>query len=195
MSARRLPEFERFIQDVRAAWAAETDVAARMKKTAELLKELVDNSTMREHSVNWPSTDGHKNLVLYHDPDFKFIVNAVVRIKGAQGQAHDHAHSWTAYGVLAGKEKMERFRCVEDRRGEGYVKIELESVAEGGPGTVDLVRPFEIHSEKGALDGRSVAVIVRSEQVAGTALQGRYDIQTGKYFQGEGPTQVPFEVV
>ena len=54
--------------------------------------------------------------------------------------------------MLAGKEKMERFRCVEDRRGEGYVKIELESVAEGGPGTVDLVPPFEIHSEKGALE-------------------------------------------
>ena len=195
MTAQRLPEFEKFIQDIRAAWAAQNDTATRMKKTAELLKGLVNNQTMREHCKNWPSTDGHKNLVLYHDPDYGFIVNAVVRIEGAQGRAHDHAHSWTAYGVLAGKEKMERFRCLEDRRGEGYVKIELEIVTEGGAGTVDLVPPFEIHSEKGALDGRSVAVIVRSEQVAGKTLQGRYDLQTGKYFQGEGPTQVPFEVV
>lgn len=195
MTAQRLPAFERFIQRVRAAWAAENDTAARMEKTAELLKALVDDETMREHSNNWPSTDGHKNLVLYADPDFGFVVNAVVRIQGTQGRAHDHAHSWTAYGVLAGKERMERFRCVEDRRGEGYVKIELESVAEGGPGTVDLVPPFEIHSEKGALNGRSVAVIVRSEQVAGKTLQGRYDLQTGEYFQGEGPTLVQFEVV
>ena len=84
MTAQRLPAFENFIQDVRAAWAAESDTAARMKKTAELLKELVDDQTMREHCRNWPSTDGHKNLVLHHDQDFGFIVNAVVRMKGTQ---------------------------------------------------------------------------------------------------------------
>jgi predicted metal-dependent enzyme (double-stranded beta helix superfamily) len=187
--------FEKFIQDLRAAWAEVPDLESRMKKTAQLLERLVRNSTLREHSKNWPSTDGHKNLLLYEDPEYGFVINAVVRVSGAQGRAHDHAIAWTAYGVLDGKEKMERFRCLEDRRSEGYAKIELESVTEGSAGKVDLVPPFEVHSEKGALDGRSVAVIVRSERLVGRALQGRYDLATGKYFQGEGPTQVPFEIV
>jgi predicted metal-dependent enzyme (double-stranded beta helix superfamily) len=195
MPTNRLPAFEKFIQDIRTAWAALPDTETRMKKTAELLKTLVADQTMREHCKNWPSTDGHKNLLLYEDPDYGFAINAVVRVQGAQGRAHDHAHSWTAYGVLDGMEKMERFRCLEDRRKEGYVKIELQSISESGAGTVDLVPPFEVHAEKGALNGRSVAVIVRSERVAGKVLQGRYDVETGKYFRGEGPTNVPFEVV
>jgi mRNA interferase MazF len=40
----------------------------------------------------------------------------------------------------------------------------------------------------------SVAVIVRSERVAGKTLQGTLHSQMGKDFQGEGPTQVQFEV-
>jgi predicted metal-dependent enzyme (double-stranded beta helix superfamily) len=195
MATNRLPAFEKFIQDIRAAWAALPDTETRMGKTAELLKTLVADQTMRAHCKNWPSTDGHKNLLLYEDPDYGFAINAVVRVAGAQGRAHDHAHSWTAYGVLDGQEKMERFRAIEDRRKEGYVKIELQSISESGAGTVDLVPPFEVHAEKGALNGRSVAIIVRSERVAGKVLQGRYDPETGKYFQGEGPTNVPFEVV
>lgn len=195
MAGQRLPVFDKFIQDIRAAWAAVPDTQTRMERTADLLRGLVNDPAMQQHCKSWPSTDGHKNLLLYEDPDYGFAINAVVRVEGAQGRAHDHAHSWTAYGVLDGKEKMERFRCLEDRRKDGYVKIELQSVSESGAGTVDLVPPFDIHAEKGALNGRSVAVIVRSERVAGKVLQGRYDVETAKYFQGEGPTNVPFEVV
>ena len=194
MAANRLSVFEKFIHDVRSAWQQTPELEPRMKKTAELLKGLVADDGLRRHSKSWPSTDGHKNLLLYEDPDYGFVINAVVRVQGAQGRAHDHAGAWTAYGVLDGKEKMERFRCLEDRRSEGYARIELESVSEGTAGTVDLVPPYEVHSEKGALAGRSVAVIVRSERLVGKTLQGRYDLQTGKYFQGEGPTQVPFEI-
>ena len=118
MATNRLPAFEKFIQDIRAAWAALPDTETRMGKTAELLKTLVADQTMRAHCKNWPSTDGHKNLLLYEDPDYGFAINAVVRVAGAQGRAHDHAHSWTAYGVLDGQEKMERFRAIEDRRKE-----------------------------------------------------------------------------
>ena len=40
----------------------------------------------------------------------------------------------------------------------------------------------------------SVAVIVRSERLVGKTLQGRYDAKTDKFEQGQGPTQVPFEL-
>src|ERR1051325_5147973 len=145
--ANRLPVFEKFIHDARAAWAELPDDESRMKRIKLLLEKFVNEPSVREHSKNWPSTDGHKNLLLYEDPDYGFAINAVVRVQDAQGRAHDHAHSWTAYGVLDGQEKMERFRCVEDRRKEGYVKIELQSISESGGGTVDLVPPFEVHGE------------------------------------------------
>ena len=189
----RLPVFERFIREMRAAWAELPDTESRMKKTAQLLERLVKDPTLREHSRSWPSTEGHRNLLFYEDPDYHFVVNGVVRTPGRQGGIHDHAHAWTAYGVLDGTEKLERYRRLDDGRKEGYAEIDLESVSEGVPGKVDLVPPYAIHSEKGG-PGRSVAVIVRSERLVGRALQGRYDFEKQKFTQGQGPTQVPFEI-
>ena len=193
-TTKRLPAFEKFIQDVRAAWAELHDTEVRMKRVKLLLEGLVKNATMKEHSKNWPSTEGHKNLLLYEDPDYQFVVNAVVRTPGRDGRIHDHAHAWTAYGVLDGTERLERYRRIDEGKREGYALLELESLTEGCPGKVDLVPPFAIHSEKGG-PTRSVGVIVRSERLVGRTLQGRYDAKADRFSQGEGPTQVPFEVV
>jgi predicted metal-dependent enzyme (double-stranded beta helix superfamily) len=193
-TTKRLPAFEKFIQDVRAAWAELHDTEVRMKRVKFLLEGLVKDATMKEHSKNWPSTEGHKNLLLYEDPDYQFVVNAVVRTPERDGRIHDHAHAWTAYGVLDGTERLERYRRIDEGKREGYALLELESLTEGYPGKVDLVPPFAVHSEKGG-PTRSVGVIVRSERLVGRTLQGRYDAKTDRFSQGEGPTQVPFEVV
>jgi predicted metal-dependent enzyme (double-stranded beta helix superfamily) len=189
----RLPAFERFIQDVREAWAELPDTEQRMKRVKILLQGLVKDSTIQAHSKTWPSTEGHKNLLLYEDPDYQFVINAVVRTPGRDGRIHDHAHAWTAYGVLDGMERLERYRRIDDGKKEGYALIELESLTDGDAGKVDLVPPFAIHSEKGG-PTRSVAVIVRSERLVDRTLQGRYDARTNTYDQSEGPTQVPFEI-
>jgi len=192
--SKRLPIFEKFIQDARAAWAELPDTEARMKRIKVLLEKLVNDPVMKEHSKDWPSTEGHKNLLLYEDPDYGFVVNAVVRTPGRDGRIHDHAHAWTAYGVLDGTERLERYRRVDDGKKESYALLQLESLTAGHPGKVDLVPPYAIHSEKGG-PSRSVAVIVRSERLVGKTLQGRYDGKTDEYHQSQGPTQVPFEVV
>lgn len=190
---KRLPAFEKFIQDVRAVWSELPDTDSRMKRVKVLLAGLVNDPTMKEHAKSWPSTEGHKNLLLYEDRDYQFVVNAVVRTPGRDGRIHDHAHAWTAYGVLHGTERLECYRRIDDGKKPNYALIELESLTEGRPGKVDLVPPFAIHSEKGG-PTRSVAVIVRSERLVGRTLQGRYDAKTDKYNQSEGPTQVPFDI-
>jgi predicted metal-dependent enzyme (double-stranded beta helix superfamily) len=193
-NSKRLPVFEKFIEDARAAWSELPDNEARMKRIKFLLEKLVNDPAMREHSKSWPSTEGHKNLLLYEDPDHGFVVNAVVRTPGRDGRIHDHAHAWTAYGVLDGTERLERYRRVDDGTKENHALLQLESLTEGYPGQVDLVPPYAIHSEKGG-PTRSVAVIVRSERLVGKTLQGRYNAKSDEYHQGQGPTQVPFEIV
>jgi predicted metal-dependent enzyme (double-stranded beta helix superfamily) len=190
----RMPVFQKFIDDLRAAFADGPDTAAAMEKARTLLEGLVGDDELRARSKDWPSTEGHKNLLLYEDPDYGFAINAVVRTPNRSGGIHDHAHSWTAYGLLDGVEKLERYSRLDDGSKEGYADIHLDSVTEGGPGTVDLVPPFDIHSEKGG-PARSVAVIVRSERLAGRVLQGRYNPEAKTTHQGDGPTQVPFELV
>jgi predicted metal-dependent enzyme (double-stranded beta helix superfamily) len=193
-TAKRLPIFEKFIQDLRAAWAELPDMEARMRQGTKLLEELVKDQVLRETSKSWPSTEGRKNLLFYEDPEYKFAINGVVRVPGRQGSIHDHAHAWTAYGVLDGSESLERFRRVDDRIKEGHAKLELESVTAGKAGKVDLVPPFDIHAEQGG-PTRSVALILRSERVAGRTTQGSYDMEKQTVRQIDGPTQVPYEIV
>jgi predicted metal-dependent enzyme (double-stranded beta helix superfamily) len=101
----RLAVFDQFIQSARAFCAVNPDTEALMKKIKILLEVLVNDPAMRAHAKTWPCTEGHKNLLLYEDTDYGFVVNAVVRTPGREGRVHDHAHAWTAYGVLDGMER------------------------------------------------------------------------------------------
>jgi predicted metal-dependent enzyme (double-stranded beta helix superfamily) len=194
MSAtQRLPVFEKFIQDLRAAWAELSDAEARMKKGQKLLEALLKDPTLREAAKKWPSTEGRKNLLFYEDPDYGFAINGVVRVAERKGSIHDHAHSWTAYGLLDGTESLERYRRLDDGSKEGYARLELEGVTPGTPGKVDLVPPFDAHAEQGG-PTRSVAVILRSERVSGKVLQGSYDLSNSTVRWIDGPTNIPYEI-
>ena len=83
---------------------------------------------------------------------------------------------------------IERYAPIEEaERTEAYVKIQQTGNFEVAPGTVDLVRPYEIHAER-SLGEQTIAIIIRSEK-SGGFLQGRYDAETGEYWQGYGPRQ------
>ena len=194
MATRRLPAFQTFIDGVRQAFAeAKGDKEAAMTKGRDLLEALVKDDSIYAHAKDWPSTEGHKNLLLYEDPEHGFVVNAVVRTAGRQGGIHDHAYAWTAYGVLDGEEDLARYSRLDDGSKDGYCELRRDSVTRGKRGVVDLVPPYAVHSENGG-QARSVAVILRSERLVGKTLQGRYKPETNTTYQGEGPTQVPYEI-
>src|SRR5918992_1978783 len=190
---KRLPVFEKFVQELRAAWAELPDIESRMQRGQKLLEDLIKDPTLRQASKSWPSTEGRKNLLFYEDPDYGFAINGVVRLPGRKGSIHDHAHSWTAYGLLDGTESLGRYRRLDDGSKEGYARLELASVAEGRPGNVDLVPPFDAHAEQGG-PARSVAIILRSERVAGKVLQGSYNTENNTVRRIDGPVNIPYEI-
>ena len=190
----RLPVFDRFIAELRAIWAADADDGRRMAKAKPVLEKLVMDATLKAHSAGWPSTEGRKNLLLHVDPDYHFVVNAVVRMPGRTGSVHDHADAWVLYGVLDGTESLERFDRVDDGSRPGHAVVKLSSVTTGSQGKVDLVPPRAIHAEQGG-PTRSVAVIVRSQRLGeGTVLQHSYDRHANTVVEQYGPTQIPYEV-
>ena len=194
MPNRGLPIFDEFIGDRRVVWASETDDGRRMATAKPLLEKLVMDAGLKAHSATWPSTEGRKNLLLYVDPDYHFVVNAVVRMPGRTGSVHDHADAWVLYGVLDGTESLERFDRVDDGSRPGYAEVKLTSVTTGSQGKVDLVAPRAIHAEQGG-PTRSVAIIVRSQKLGeGTVLQHRYDRDANTVVEQYGPTQIPYEV-
>jgi predicted metal-dependent enzyme (double-stranded beta helix superfamily) len=194
MTNPRLPVFDKFIADLRAIWAAEAEDQRRMEKAKSLLQRVVMDDTLKAHSAAWPSTEGCKNLLLHVDPDYAFVVNAVVRVPGRTGSVHDHADAWVLYGVLDGTESLERFERVDDGSRLGHAEIKLASVTTGSQGKVDLVAPRAIHAEQGG-PTRSVAIIVRSQKLGeGTVLQHQYDRVANTVIERYGPTQVPFDL-
>jgi len=195
MASARLPAIEKFIGDLRAIWASETDDRRRMEQAKPLLERLLADPDLKAHSAAWPSTEGYKNLLLYVDPDYHFAINAVVRTPGRTGSVHDHADAWVLYGVLDGTEKLERYERLDDGSRLGHAELRLSSVTAGVPGKVDLVPPRAIHAEQGG-PMRSVAVILRTQRLGeGTVLQRGYDAKAKTVTERYGPTQVPFELL
>ena len=194
MANNRLPALEMFIGELRAVWAAERDDRARMERAKPLLEWLVMDARLKAHSANWPSTEGRKNLRLYVDPEYGFVINAVVRVPGRKGSVHDHADAWVLYGLLDGSESLERYDRLDDGSTPGHAEVRLASVTTGTQGKVDLVAPHAIHAEQGG-PARSVAIILRSKPLGeGTVLQNGYDPEAKTVVARYGPTQIPFEV-
>jgi len=187
---------QRFIASTRELFAAEADAAKRWEKMSPLLQELLADPSIKALSQTWPDcsqgSERAENLLFYEDPDYKFVINGLIKAPKIRTQIHDHAHNWTLYGVLDGTETIERYERTDDRSKPDYAEIRKTVNVQVGPGKIDLVPPYEIHAEQSG-DQRTVAIIVRAEK-AGGFLQGRYDPATKKYWQGYGPKQIPYEL-
>jgi predicted metal-dependent enzyme (double-stranded beta helix superfamily) len=189
----QVPVFAKFIDELRAIWAAKIDIQSRMEAAKPALERLVRDDGLRTISANWPSTEGGKNLLFYVDPDHGFAINAVVRVPGRRGRPHDHGEAWVLYGVLDGTESLERYARIDDGSRPGYAEIEMTSVTTGSQGKVDLVPPHDIHAEQGG-DARSVAIILRSQKLGGTNIQHGFNVAEKTVEERHGPRQIPYEL-
>ncbi len=197
---------DRFVAQTRELFASEPDPEKRWVALTPILQEFLADPTVQEASAKWPAnvfTDRAENLIFYEDPDYGFAINGLKReVRGKPivnpehptwRGIHDHAHIYTLYGVLVGREMIERYRPVEGaERRPDYVPIEQVGNFKVEPGSVDLVRPYEVHAER-SLGEQTVAVIIRSEK-SGGFLQGRYNAETGEYWEGYGPKQREVEM-
>jgi predicted metal-dependent enzyme (double-stranded beta helix superfamily) len=184
------PELLRdFISAVRALWREELSDAERWHRVARLLPMLLDSPAMQESAKSWPAAPPDhpraQNLLFYEDPDYRFVINGLIKRPGATTAVHDHAHTWTVYSVLEGGERVVRYR----RNGGA---LEEDGDYHVRPGFIDVVPPLMIHAEFAGPE-RTVALIVRSEKVGGF-MQGRFDPVTGAVSEAPGPEQVPYQL-
>jgi predicted metal-dependent enzyme (double-stranded beta helix superfamily) len=191
---------ERFVRKTRALFAKETDLDKRWNALRPVLAELLADPAVLEASKHWPDcvpAEGRaENLLFYEDPDFGFAINGLTKGEARQGQRariHDHAHIYTLYGVLDGHEKIVRYDRLDDQSKPGYVEIRESSNLFVGPGEIDLVKPYEIHTEL-TVGERTVAVIIRSQR-GGDFNQGRYIPEENKYYESLGPRQTRCEML
>jgi len=200
METKNQNALDRFINKTRDLFANEPDPDKRWNALSQILAELLADPEVIEASKEWPDCtflDGRpENLLFYEDPIYKFAVNGLIKGSGRQGQRtniHDHAHTYTLYGVLSGHERVERYERIDDRSKPNYAEIRKTTDTLVGAGKIDLVKPYEIHAEL-TVSERTVAVIIRSEKVGGFN-QGRYHPETNEYLETLGPRQTPVEML
>ena len=165
MSATGIAAFDRFVVDMRALYGEALQPEAHWKKAAGLLGVLIANEAFRRMTDDWPVGDG-KQYVIYEDPDHGFVVDGLVRGPWHKAAVHDHAHTWTAYGIVSGRERMTRYVRVDDGSDPDRAEIELVSSEVCQAGTVDVIPPRELHTESNE-DSCAVALSVRSENLGG----------------------------
>ena len=191
---------ERFIVKARDLFAEEPDLERRWEQLRPVLAELLADPEVLAAAERWPLTfaiDGRaQNLIFYQDPDYGFVINGLNRSAdrpvGVRNRVHDHGPIYTLYGVLTGHERIERYERVDDRSRPDFAEIRRTVDVVVGPGDIDLVRPFEVHSETALGEARRV-IVVRSED-GGAFDHGRYDPETFEYFESPGPIQVPADM-
>jgi predicted metal-dependent enzyme (double-stranded beta helix superfamily) len=200
MEAKKQNALERFVAKTRALFAVENDPEKRWTSLKPILAELLADPEVKEAAKSWPDcvpADGRaENLLFYEDPDFGFAINGLTKGAARQGvraRIHDHAHIYTLYGVLDGRERVERYERLDDRSKPGYAEIKKASDVLVGPGEIDLVRPYEIHTEV-TVGERAVAIIIRSQK-GGGFNQGRYNPEKNEYYESLGPRQTPVEML
>ena len=189
----------RFIAKTRDLFAEEPDLDKRWELLRPVLAELLADPEVTVAAEHWPdcvAKDGRaENLLFYEDPDYGFAINGLTkggsRQAGERTRIHDHGHIYTLYGVLSGKERVERYERTDDGSKPDYRPIRRTNDVLVEAGDIDLVKPYEVHAEV-TVGQRTVALIIRSKK-AGEHMQGRYDIETGEYFESVGPRQTPAE--
>lgn len=192
-----LPAAGLFVSRVRALFAAGTEETEIWTKASDYLRELLADDELKAHADTWPdslSVEGRPgNLLFYEDPDYGFVLNALIKAPNVKTSVHDHGKSWTLYGVLEGGETVTRFERLDD----GPQVPETATVEDAGshdvvPGYIDFVSPWEIHQECNT-DQRTIGFIVRSQR-SGTFVQNRFDPDSGVVEQYDGPVQIPYKL-
>ncbi len=187
---------ERFVHKARALFAREPDLDKRWNALRPILAELLADSEVIQASKKWPDcipANGRaENLLFYEDPVYGFAINGLTKGEARHGQRariHDHAHIYTLYGVLDGRERVVRYDRLDDRSKPGHAEIRESADVLVGPGEIDLVKPYEVHTEI-TVGERTVAVIIRSQK-GGDFNQGRYIPEKNEYYESLGPRQTP----
>ena len=193
-----LASVETFIGHLRRLYEEDLDDVTRYEKARPALQTLLADPELKKRAETWPSRNdpekGHyENLLFYEDPDYGFVINALIKEAGEATPIHDHGEVLTVYGVLAGGETVRRYRRTDDGADDGKIELEMVGDHEVAPGYIDFVPPGEIHVEYNG-PHRTIGIIVRNGNV-GKNLQNWYDKPSGTRVQRFGPKQVPHELV
>ncbi|HUY19360.1 MAG TPA: hypothetical protein VMV15_09045 [Candidatus Binataceae bacterium] len=184
-----------FVEQLRALFKESISEEERWRRIAALMPALIESPELRASARSWPEhPEGElpRNLLFYEDPDYRFVVNGLIKKPNEGTPVHDHAHTWTVSALMEGEEHVTLFRRTDDRSRADFARLEKLADHEVRPGHVDLVPPYVIHEEL-AGPRRTISMIVRSEKT-GDFPQNMFHLVSGKVTQSRGASQFPYDL-
>src|SRR5690606_38090416 len=93
---------EQFIAALRELHEQGNEPADLWTSATEPFKKLLSDAELKELARRWPTSPAklglegkHANLLFYEDPDYKFVINGLIKAPHAKTTVHDHGKSWT----------------------------------------------------------------------------------------------------
>ena len=193
-----LPSVKTFVSRLRELYSLDMDDLTRYERIRPALQELLNDPELTERAKDWPSRNNpaegyYENLLFYEDPEYGFVINALIKEPEESTPIHDHGEVLTVYGVLSGGETVRRYRRVDHGGANEGIQLELVGDHEVTPGYIDFVPPGDIHVEHNG-PHRTIGIIVRNGNV-GKNIQSWYDQASGTRTQRFGPRQIHHELV
>jgi predicted metal-dependent enzyme (double-stranded beta helix superfamily) len=178
-STSRGATFERYVEEMRAAWAAGQDESLPRRGQAlleKLLREAPDDEPWAVELVR----DQARARPLHRDPDYGFVQMGHIMHPGpGPGTTpHDHGPCWVLYGVFRGAIDVTTFRRTDDGSVPGKARLEKIETVRLSPG---VVRPYlvgDIHLQQPVDPNGSIVLRFLSYDLDQVDRLG-YDLDSG----------------
>ncbi len=171
--------FERYVEAMRAAWAAGQDETLPARAQV-LLERLLREAPADEPWAVELVRDQARARALYRDPDYVFVQMGHIMHPGpGPGTTpHDHGPCWVLYGVYRGAIEITTFRRTDDGSTPGKAALEEIETVRLTPG---VVRPYlrgDIHLQRPVDPNGSIVLRFLSFDLEQVDRLG-YDLATG----------------
>ena len=180
-----------YANTVRAGLATGRPTREILPELAAALKPLLAQRGLLRERYNIPRPDEYGPYLLYEDPDYRFVITALVHRPGHRGRVHNHG-IWTIYGNYENEETIRQFERVDDGSRPNYAELRETHHVQARPGDVHWALADSIHAEENHSEAPSVAFVIREHNL-GDHLQERFDLATGSIERRPGVKALPWD--
>jgi predicted metal-dependent enzyme (double-stranded beta helix superfamily) len=180
-----------YAQALRALLATGRPAEELLPQFGAALEPLLTHRTLLRERYDLPRPGEYGSYLLYEDPDYHFVITALVHRPGHRGQVHNH-QVWVVYGNYEQEEIIRQFERVDDGTRPDHAELRLTREWQARPGDVHWTLGDAIHVEENHLDVPSVSFVIREHNL-GDHLQERFDLATGRVTRRPGVKALPWD--
>ncbi|ASN03520.1 cysteine dioxygenase family protein [Virgibacillus necropolis] len=134
-----------FVEEMTAVVEASLEDVKRVKEAEKLVGKLVRTKSWLQTEELISDDDHYARYSLYHDPQDRFEVIALVWKPGQRTPLHDHDGTWGVEGVFSGRIKVDNYLQVEKISDDEIKLFHTGSLTVSEQSTAQLLPPADCH--------------------------------------------------